>query len=81
MPVARLRVIHRSIRSLLPEPRHQQQQLAVHDVLEQQLSQQLSYALPLDAILRQFHPRLPRQFQQPVRVTTGVKAAALCGPK
>ena len=41
------------------------------DVLEQQLSQQLRpihYALPLDAVLRQFQPRLPRQFQQPVRV-------------
>ena len=42
------------------------------DVLEQQLSQQLRpihYALPLAAVLRQFHPRLSRQFQQPVRVS------------
>ena len=41
------------------------------DVLEQQLSQQLRpihYALPLGAGLRQFHPRLSRQFQQPVRI-------------
>ena len=42
------------------------------DVLVQQLSQQLRpshYALPLGAVLRQFHPRLPRQSQQPVRVS------------
>ena len=42
------------------------------DVLEQQLSQQLRpshYALPLGAVLRQFHPRLSRQLQQPVRVS------------
>ena len=42
------------------------------DVLEQQLSQQLRpshYALPLAAALRQFHPRLPRLFQQPIRVS------------
>ena len=42
------------------------------DVLEQQLSQQLRsshYALPLGAVLRQFHPRLSRQFQQPVRIS------------
>ena len=41
------------------------------NVLEQQLPQQLRsihYALTLDAVLRQFLLRQPRQLQEPVRV-------------
>ena len=79
VPVAQLRVMHRQH----PVPAHpipearpvisiaSASAALTLDVLDQQLSQQLRpihYALPLGAVLRQFQPRRPQQFQQPVRI-------------
>ena len=85
VPVAQLRVVHRQHPVLahpIPDAHPVISSISMSiniaiaalalDVLEQQLSQQLRsihYALPLGAVLRQFHPRLSRQFQQPVRVS------------
>ncbi len=77
VPVAQLRVMHRRhpvlahpVLEAYPVISIASAALAL-DVLEQQLSQQLRpihYALLLDAVLRQFQPRRPQQFQQPVRI-------------